>query len=213
MKVIYLSVGLPKTVTYGKKDVLTGGQKASVPQAILRATDFDGDGQADLDNHGGPDRAACVYSFEHYPYWEERLGTTLEPGAFSENLTISGIDETQICIGDRFAIGEALVEVSQPRMPCSKLAGKRGRKDLPDAIHANGFTGFYLRTLREGLITVGDEMEPLTKDPAGVTVAYAAQVMLKKHNTVQDVERLLAVPALSSGWFGYMSKRLAGFSS
>jgi MOSC domain-containing protein YiiM len=208
MNVIYMSVALPKTVIYRKKETLTGGQKIAVQQAMLRATNFDGDGQADLENHGGPDRAACVYSFDHYPYWEEWTGTKLGPGSFSENLTISGFDETEICIGDTFTCGEALVQVSQPRMPCFKLAGWRGRKDLPDAIHDNGFTGFYFRTLREGMIKVGDAVELVSRHPAGVTVAYAAQVMLRRQNTREDVRRVLAVEALSQGWKESLGKRV-----
>lgn len=209
MKIISINVGQPQDLTYGKKEVFTGGLKTPVPQAMLRTLDFDGDGQADLDNHGGPDRPVCVYSFDHYPYWEGWLGQKLDPGAFSENLTLAGADETQICIGDIFTCGEALVQVSQPRMPCSKLAGKRSRKDLPNAIHANGYTGFYFRALREGLVKVGDSVELVTRHPAGVTVAFAAQVMLKQRKDLEDLQRLLAVPELSTGWRESLSKRLS----
>ena len=140
---------------------------------MLRALHFEGDGQADLKVHGGPDRAVCVYSHDHYPFWEKWAGEKLELGAFSENLTIDGISETAISIGDTFSCGEVLVQVSQPRLPCSKLASKRGRTDLPEAIRATLFTGFYLRVLREGVVRVGDPFKPVSTHAAGVTVALS----------------------------------------
>src|SRR6185503_20929609 len=163
MHIVSVNVGTPQSLSYGSKKTHTGGLKTPVPQAMLRFHNFEGDRQADLKNHGGPDKAVCVYSFDHYPYWEEWFGQVeahgrgpLQPGAFSENLTISGVRETELCIGDIFGAGQAVVQLSQPRQPCTKLAGKNGRKDLPGAIHENGFSGFYLRVILEGLVRAGD---------------------------------------------------------
>lgn len=197
MYVVSLNLGLPQTLTYFSKEVRTGGQKLPAAEAILRVTGFDGDGQADLKNHGGPDKAACVYPFDHYPRWAELLGAPLEPGAFSENLTLAGVRETEVAIGDVWQLGAARVQVSQPRQPCSKLAGKRGRKDLPERIHATGFSGFYLRVLQEGVVRAGDPITILARDPAGVTVQFVNELLYKQRADPADFERALAVAALS----------------
>jgi MOSC domain-containing protein YiiM len=197
MKIISLNVGTPQIQTYRGKEVLTAGLKSPVAEAMLRFTNFDGDRQADLQNHGGPDKAICVYSFDHYPYWENLFGERLEPGAFSENLTLAGARESEICIGDVFQIGEAVVQVSQPRMPCSKLAGKRGQKKLPDLIHETGFSGFYLRVLREGLVKSGQTVTPLERHPAGVTIEFVNQILYKQRTDSESIRRALSVPELS----------------
>jgi MOSC domain-containing protein YiiM len=208
MHIISINLGQPETLTYFYKPVETGGRKTPAPHALLRRTNFEGDGQADLKNHGGPDKAVCVYSFDHYPYWEQTLGVRLEPGAFSENLTIAGLRESEVCIGDVFDIGEARVQISQPRIPCSKLAGKHNRKDLPDRIHANGYSGFYFRVLREGLVRVGEAVTLVERHPSGASVEFANQVMYKQRTDRASLERLLAVEALSEAWRASLSKRL-----
>ena len=145
MKIISLNVGLPSAQLYEGRKVITGGAKKSVPRAELRFENFDGDRQADRVNHGGFEKAVCVYPFDHYPYWNRQLGRDLKPGAFSENLTVSGAIETGVCVDDMFRIGEATVQLSQPRMPCTKLAGKNASKRLPKLIVNTGYTGFYIR--------------------------------------------------------------------
>lgn len=208
MKIISLNVGQPATRLYFGKEILTGGQKAPVSSAFLSNTGFEGDGQADLKNHGGPGKAACVYSYDHYSYWAQALGEALAPGAFSENLTIAGLHESQVSIGDVFRIGAALVQISQPRQPCSKLAGHRGRKDLPELIHANGLSGFYFRVLEEGLVHSGEAVELVARDPLGVTVEFANQVMYRQRPDAESLERVLAVEALSAEWRRSLSRRL-----
>lgn len=208
MRVISLNLGQPETLVYFGQETLTGGQKIPVAAALLGRTGFEGDGQADLKNHGGPSKAACVYSFDHYPYWEQMLGETLSPGAFSENLTIAGLHEAEVGIGDVFRIGSATVQISQPRQPCSKLAGKRGRKDLPDLIHANNLSGFYFRVLEEGLVHSGDTVELVTRDPLGITVEFANQVMYRHRPDLESLHRVLAVEALSAEWRRSLSRRL-----
>lgn len=208
MRLIALNVGLPATLTYFGQDVQTGGRKLPVPQAELRLTGFDGDGQADLKNHGGPDKAVCVYAFDHYPFWETWLGGPLEPGAFSENLTIAGVRETEVGLGDVWQIGPTRLQVSQPRQPCSKLAGQRGRRDLPEQIHATGFSGFYLRVLEPGLIRAGDPVTVLARHPAGVTVQFVNELLHKQRTGRADFERALAVDALSEAIRRSLLKRL-----
>jgi MOSC domain-containing protein YiiM len=150
MEIDSLNVALPSTQRYGNREVFTGGAKSPVPQAMLRASGFEGDGQGDRRNHGGPDKAVCVYPSVHYPHWQRMLGRRLDPGAFSENLTVSGIWEARVCVGDVFRTGEAVVQVSTPWTPCDKVAGKNGEKQLPKWISGSGYTGFYMRVLEEG---------------------------------------------------------------
>lgn len=208
MQIVSVNVGVPEALTYFAKEVLTGGRKLPVPQADLTRTGLAGDGQADLKNHGGPDKAVCVYAFDHYPYWQAWLGGPLEPGAFSENLTIAGVRETEVGLGDVWQIGQARLQVSQPRQPCSKLAGKRGRRDLPEHIHATGFSGFYLRVLEPGLIRTGDPVTVLEHHPAGVTVQFVNELLHKQRTERADIERALAVDALSEAIHRSLLKRL-----
>jgi MOSC domain-containing protein YiiM len=208
MHIVSINLGQPQSLEYGRKKTYTAGLKTPVTQALLRFHNFEGDRQADLRHHGGPDKAVCVYSFDHYPHWEAWFGRRMPPGAFSENLTIAGVRETEVCIGDTFRAGEAVVQLSQPRQPCTKLAGKNGRRDLPGAIHENGFSGFYLRVIREGLVRVGDTFELIERHPAGVTVSFANAVMYKIQTDSGSLQRLLAVTALSEAWRETLSQRL-----
>src|SRR5829696_2701435 len=180
MRIISLNVGLPSAQLYEGRKVITGGAKKSVPRAELRFENFDGDRQADRVNHGRFEKAVCVYPFDHYPYWNRQLGRNLKPGAFSENLTASGAIETEVCVGDVFRIGEALVQVSQPRMPCAKLAGKNGSKGLPKLMADVGYTGFYMRVLSEGVVAAGDRFDLERAHPDGITIADVNGIIYEK---------------------------------
>jgi MOSC domain-containing protein YiiM len=113
MRIISLNVGLPSAQRYEGRKVITAGAKKPVRGAMLHFGNFDGDRQADQVNHGGLEKAVCVYPFDHYPYWSRQLGRDLKPGAFSENLTVFGAIETEVCVGDVFRIGQAMAQVSQ----------------------------------------------------------------------------------------------------
>jgi MOSC domain-containing protein YiiM len=139
----------------------------------------------------------CVYPFDHYPYWSRQLGRDLKPGAFSENLTISGAIETEVCVGDVFRIGEASVQVSQPRMPCAKLAGKNESKRLPKLMVNVGYTGFYMRVLSEGLVAVGDSFDLFRAHPARITIAEVNSIIYEKSYDVALIERLAELAEFS----------------
>ena len=129
--------------------------------SVLGRTDLDGNAQADLKNHGGPDKAVCCYSAEHYPDWRNTLGLSEDEfgyGAFGENFTLSGFTEDAVCLGDIYTVGTAKVQVSQPRMPCWKVGRRWERPDLPGEMTATGRTGFYLRVLEEGEVGAGDTL-------------------------------------------------------
>jgi MOSC domain-containing protein YiiM len=197
MRIISLNVGLPSAQRYEGRRVITAGAKKPVPRAVLRFGNFDGDRQADQLNHGGFEKAVCVYPFDHYPYWNRELGRNLRPGAFSENLTVSGAIETEVCVGDVFQIGEATVQVSQPRMPCAKLAGKNESKLLPKLIANIGYTGFYMRVLSEGLVAAGDSFDLLGAHPDRITIAEVNSIIYEKSNDVALVKRLAELAEFS----------------
>jgi MOSC domain-containing protein YiiM len=208
MRIISVNVGLPSAQLYEGREVITAGAKQPVPQAVLRFENFDGDRQADQLNHGGFEKAVCVYPFDHYPYWSRQIGRDLEPGAFSENLTISGAIETEVCVGDMFRIGEAMVQVCQPRMPCAKLAGKNGAKMLPKLIADTGYTGFYMRVLSEGLVAVGDSFDLFRAHPYRITIADVNSIIYEKSNDLELIERLAELPEFSEVGRTLFTRRL-----
>lgn len=165
-KIVSINVAKPKTVLYKGKEVSTGIFKKPVEHPVyLSFLNFEGDGQANLVHHGGKDKAVCAYSYEHYSYWEKKLGRSLEYGSFGENLTMIGMVEEEVCIGDIFQLGEALVQVSQPRQPCYKLSIKLSVQDLPNQIQNTGFTGFYCRVLQEGWVEKNSPVRLISRHP------------------------------------------------
>lgn len=208
MKIISLNVALPSTQRYEGREVLTGGAKNPVSRAMLRWHNFDGDGQADLVNHGGLEKAVCVYPFDHYAYWERVLNLELEPGAFSENLTVSGALETEVCVGDVFRVGEAVAQVCQPRQPCSKLAGKNAERLLPKWMVRTGYTGFYMRVLSEGLVTAGDAFERIEHHPDRITISEVNDAIYERSCDPTLIERLATLPEFSTAGRALFIERL-----
>jgi MOSC domain-containing protein YiiM len=208
MSVASLNVGMPAMRRYGDRDVVTGGLKNPVPRATLRFLGFEGDGQGDRVNHGGEDKAVCVYPFDHYPYWERALGRGLEPGAFSENLTVSGIAETEVAVGDVFRVGGAIVQVSQPRTPCSKLAGKNGERLLAKWVAQTGYTGFYMRVLAEGVVAAGDAFERIGRCPDPISIADVDDVIFDRPYDPALVERLANLPEFGADGRALFARRL-----
>ena len=157
MRILALSVSKPKLVQYKGKEISTGIYKKPVHGPVmLRKTNVDGDGQADLKVHGGLDKAVYSFPWEHYAFYQEHFGhDDFAYGHFGENLTTKEMLETAVHIGDRFRIGEAVLEVSQPRSPCSKFAMKMGAAEAVKTMLDSGKTGYYFRVIKEGVIDVG----------------------------------------------------------
>jgi MOSC domain-containing protein YiiM len=167
----------------------------------LGATDLVGDEQADLTVHGGPDKAVCCYSADHYPQWKSDLGLEDFPhGAFGENFTISDQREEDVAIGDVFDIGETRVQVSQPRQPCWKLARRWRIVELPGLVVMSGRTGWYFRVLREGTVRPGDAVVLRERIHPEWTVARANDVMHRRRLDPDASEELADVPTLASEW-------------
>ncbi|MCM3636305.1 MOSC domain-containing protein [Sporosarcina luteola] len=210
-EIISLNVGKPQDLQFGKIDVTTGINKKPVAEPVyLSKVNFDGDGQGDLVNHGGVDKAVCVYPYEHYPYWEEELGKTLDVGAFGENLTLRGLTEDEVCIGDSFQIGEAIVQVSQPRQPCFKLSLIHDRKDMPLLVQNTGYTGFYFRVMKEGIVSPSDELVHISRPELAITVSEANRLMHHAKDDVDGARKILQLDELSASWRKTFNKRIAG---
>lgn len=176
----------------------------------LRRTNLEGDGQADLVNHGGPDKAVCCYPAAHYPGWRTELGRPeMAHGAFGENFTIDGLAEPDVCIGDVFRVGGALVQASQPRQPCWKLARRWKLKTLTLTVQESGRTGWYFRVLAEGTVAAGDLVERVERPHPGWTIAEANRVMHRDKDDRDAAAALAALPALSASWKATLTKRLA----
>ncbi len=215
VRLVSLNVGRPRPLAYRGRHVPSGFRKSPVSGPVrLGRTNLEGDAQADLRNHGGPDKAVCVYPLEHYPYWDERLGRRLGVGAFGENFSTEGLLEPGVCVGDVFRAGGpgrgALVQVSQPRQPCFKLAARHGVKELALWVQETGLTGFYFRVLGEGEVAAGDGIFLVDRPAPAATLAEANRLMHRDKADVAAIERLLAVPELSANWRRNFEKRLSG---
>lgn len=209
--ILAIHTGMPELLSYQNKEIMSGINKSAVVTPLyLSYLNFEGDGQADLKHHGGKEKAVCVYPYEHYSFWERELNRPLALGAFGENLTIQGLDETDVCIGDVFQLGKAIVQISQPRQPCFKLSLKYGLPEIPIKMQESGFTGFYFRVLQEGSVSPSDRLSRLTAHPIGITVAYANQIMHHDKLNHKAVRRILEVDALSVNWRNTFLKRLDG---
>jgi MOSC domain-containing protein YiiM len=191
--------------------VITGILKEPVEGRVaLQTLNLEGDRQADLAAHGGPDKAVYAYPIEHYEYWWAELGNGDLPwGAFGENFTVNGLDEETVHIGDRFRIGSAEVTVTQPRLPCYKLGIKFGRDDMVKKFLASGRTGFYFAVAREGEVAAGDPITLLQRDPAAVTVASITHLYTTGKQERDGLRRAVALAALPENWRRYFQERLA----
>ena len=212
MKIISINVGRPRLVMRNGEPVSTGIFKEPIAgRVMLRTTNLDGDRQADLSVHGGPEKAVYVYPSEHYAFWKRELPDMDLPwGMFGENFTTAGMFETEINIGDRFRIGSAEVMVTQPRMPCYKLGIRFGRTDIVKRFLASERTGFYLSVLKEGEVGVEDEFELFEKNASGVRVVDVTRLYGSEKQNVELLRRAIATEALPDNWRGYFRKRIEG---
>lgn len=208
-RLLSVNVSLPKPVEHEGQLVWTGIFKEPVQGRVaLRRLNLDGDRQADLSVHGGVDKAVYAYPVEHYDHWRRALGRDLPLGQFGENLTVSGMLESAISIGDAYRIGAATVQVTQPRTPCFKLGIRMGDRRFLRPFLASGRTGFYLRVLEEGELGAGDAIEIVHRDPAGLTVAEVLRLAYEDREDIEGSRRAAAVEALSEGWRNMFRARL-----
>ncbi len=196
-----IQVGMPQQIEEeddkGAHIWRTGYIKTAVAGPIWLAFDnLVGDGQADKHYHGGPDQALLAYSADHYTTWNAELAINLPYGAFGENYTISGQNEQTVCIGDIYAIGDARIQITQPRGPCSNIGHRWGIPTLTKLVEKSGRTGWYLRVLQEGYVEAGQQVTLLEHPYPRWTITAATQAIRKRHKNPSPALELLAIPAL-----------------
>ena len=210
MKLVSVNAARPRQVSIDGRSYSTGIYKTALKgPAWLGKLNLAGDGQGDLVNHGGQYQAVYCYPHEHYAYWSERLSRDdFAFGQFGENFTTQGLLENEVCIGDKLRVGEALIQVTQPRVPCYKLARKMGIRGFDKTFLQANRSGFYARVLEEGQVAAGDIIESVSRDPVGMTVAEVnAALLLDKEAAA--IRRALRLTALSPEWRGRFEKLLA----
>lgn len=211
MKLLSVNVSSPQTVMYQGKPVSTGIFKKPVSgRVMLRKLNLEGDQQADRQVHGGVDMAVYAYPFEHYGYWQtELVCQALAYGQFGENFTIEGLTEEHVRVGDVVALGEALLQVTQPRIPCYKLAMRmQTGADFPKRFLESGRVGFYLRVLQEGRVGAGDAIALAERDDDSVTIAEFLQIYASKSRDPATLSRVLGARDLGDAWRRYFENRL-----
>jgi MOSC domain-containing protein YiiM len=218
MKIVSLNVGLPREVLWHGQTVTTGIFKSPIEARVrLRTLNLDGDRQADLTVHGGQHKAVYCYPIEHYAYWREKLpGRELPLGSFGENLTTEGLLEKNVHLGDRFAINDAEVVVTQPRLPCYKLGVRFQADDMVKKFLASRRIGFYLAVTREGSVAAGDEMIPVVQNASSISVADFLRLFLTKFFTDADrasIKELYTLPSVPNDWKHYFHERIADASA
>ncbi len=201
-QLLSVNVGMPKDVPWQGKTVFTGVFKDPVtgPRRVGRLN-VDGDGQGDLAGHGGEQRAVFVYQIDSYRYWERELGRNdFVYGQFGENFTVEGLGDDEVCIGDRYQIGSAIFEVTQPRVTCYRVGIRMNDPRIPALLVSHHRPGFYFRVLEEGEVQAGDEIIKLASGPEQMTVAEVDALLYLPGHTRQELLRALRIPALSPGW-------------
>lgn len=211
MRILSVNVSLPRPVEINGKMVLTGIYKEPVSGPVaVRKLGLEGDGQADLTVHGGEHQAVYAYPIEHYEHWRRMLGwESVEHATFGENLTVQGLLETEVCIGDVHRMGPVLMQVTCERLPCFKLGHKLHRPDLIKPFRESGYSGFYYKVLQEGSLSAGDAIEVVKKDPHRITVRALLGVHRLGENNRDTMEKLLHVEALAPGVREDIERRLA----
>ncbi len=203
-RLLSVNVGLPRDVTWRGKTVQTAVWKTSVAgRRMARRLDIDGDAQADLAGHGGEQRAVFVYQMDSYQYWERFLGRNdFIYGQFGENFTVEGLLDNEVCIGDRYRIGGAIFEVSQPRVTCYRVGIRMNEPRMPALLVEHHRPGFYFRVLQEGEVGAGDDIAKIADGPERMSVADVDALLYLPGQSSEQLQRALRIPALSKGWQG-----------
>jgi len=201
-KLLSVNVGLPREISWGGRTVRTAIWKEPVQgKRTVRRLNIDGDGQGDLVGHGGEQRAVFVYQLDSYRYWQDQLHRAdFAYGQFGENLTVDGLSDTNVCIGDRYRIGGALFEVTQPRVTCYRVGIRMDEPRMAALLVSHGRPGFYFRVLEEGEVEAGDEIFKVLEGPERMSVAEMNELLYLPGHPSPKLEQALRIPALSLGW-------------
>jgi ferredoxin-NADP reductase/MOSC domain-containing protein YiiM len=206
-----VNVGLPENVPWRGRTVRTGAWKHPVDgPAMVRRLNIDGDGQGDLNGHGGEQRAVLVYQIQSYRHWQQYFGRDgLSHGSFGENFTVDGLADDEVCIGDRYRIGEAEFEVTQPRVTCYRVGLRLGEPELPALLVSHHRPGFYMRVITEGRVQAGDQIVKTRTGPCALSVADADALLYLPRRDLAKLRAALRIPAMSPGWQGSFRDLLA----
>jgi ferredoxin-NADP reductase/MOSC domain-containing protein YiiM len=212
---VSVNVGLPRDVTWNGKTVHTAIWKSPLEgRRMVRKFDIVGDAQGDLGGHGGEQRAVFVYQMDSYHYWEHFLGRKdFIYGQFGENFTVEGLLDSEVCIGDRYRIGDAIFEVTQPRVTCYRVGIRMNEPRMPALLVEHHRPGFYFRVLQEGEVGAGDDIVKITDGPERISVAEVDALLYLPGHSREQLERALRIPALSKGWQSSFQAILAQESS
>src|SRR5436853_5929597 len=214
-QLLSVNVGLPREIEWKGKTVRTAVWKDAVQgRRKVGRLNIDGDGQGDLQGHGGEHRAVLVYQIDSYRYWERELGRKdFVFGQFGENFTVEGLPDDEVCIGDRYRIGSALFEVTQPRVTCYRVGIRMDEPRMAALLVEHHRPGFYFRVLQEGEVGAGDDIVKITDGPERVSVAEVDALLYLPGHSREQLERALRIPALSKGWQSSFQAILAQESS
>ena len=209
-KILSINVSLPKEIDFEGQKVTTGIFKEPIEGRImLRKLNLDGDKQADLTVHGGPDKAVYAYPIEHYEFWRKVYPDMEMPnGMFGENFTIEGLMESEVSVGDAFEIGSSKVVATQPRMPCYKLGVKFGRMDVLKKFLASGRSGIYFKVLEEGEVGAGDLIVRIKNDTNRVGIRDIVRLYASDREDINAMRRAVKVEALPEGWRDYFLEQI-----
>jgi ferredoxin-NADP reductase/MOSC domain-containing protein YiiM len=201
-RLLSINVGLPRDITWQGKTVYTGVWKEPIAgPCMVRRLNVDGDGQGDVTGHGGEHRAVFVYQIESYRYWQNQLGRKdLAYGQFGENFTVEGVPDTEVCIGDRYRIGGALLEVTQPRVTCFRVGIRMDEPEMAALLVKHGRPGFYFRVIEEGEVRAGDQIVRVAVGPERMSVSEVNALLYTPGHPRDRLEQALRIPALSAGW-------------
>ncbi len=203
------SIGLPKKMSYGKNEgMITGICKQAVEEAFLTKDGFRGDGVADLKHHGGPDRAVCIYPYEHYSKWESEFLVQFSLPTFGENLTLTNMEEKDVCIGDVYRVGEAVIQITQGRIPCSTITNRTNNPFLLKLMVQTGFTGYLGRVLKEGVVRKDSIISLEERNPHQVSILEANEIYFKRPRDIEGIQKILAVEELADEWKDMLNERL-----
>lgn len=208
-QVISLNIGQPEIQELQGKKVETAFSKKPTTDAIwLSKTGFKGDGQADLKHHGGLDKAILIYPYDHYAFWEEKYKRKFDIPSFGENITIKGLTEDMVYIGDEFELGEAVIQVSQPRQPCFKIAGIHNLKDITAMVTQTGHAGYYFRVLKEGYVSYRDLLKPKNKYKETQSIKNIHNLLFHDRQNQYAIKELLQVDSLANNVKKTLRKRI-----
>ncbi|MEN1934936.1 MOSC domain-containing protein [Paenibacillus sp. 102] len=210
IELVHFSIGKPKQMQYGEnKEMTTGICKELTEEAFLSQDGFLGDGVADLRFHGGPDRAVCVYPHEHYALWEQEFQTTLPPSTFGENITVTNMLERDVFIGNTYQLGEAVIQITQGRVPCSTISKRVDIPGILPRIVETGYTGYLCRVLQEGVVRKDSQLKLLERHPHQVSILFSNEVYFHRRKDKEAMEKIIAVPELAEVWREQLTDCLA----